>query len=67
MSGSGGGLVDRLIGVCVGLLVAAFALYCAVKLIESILPVLIVMVGAIAVAGLIVGGIVVIRTWRDRW
>lgn len=67
MSGGGAGWVDRLIGACVGLLVAAFALYCAVSLIESILPTLIVIIGVLAVIGLVIGAIVVFRTWRDRW
>ena len=66
MSG-GGGWIDRLIGACIGLLVAAVALYCAVRLIEAVLPALLVVVGVLGIIGLVVGGIVVFRTWRDRW
>ncbi|AGB22139.1 hypothetical protein Mycsm_01746 [Mycobacterium sp. JS623] len=60
--------IDRLIGWCWGILGGAIALYCAVKLLHAILPALIVVVGALAIVGLVVGvGIVVIRTLRNRW
>lgn len=59
--------MDRLIGWCFGILIAVIALYCAVSLIESILPTLIVIVGVLAVIGLVVGMVVVINTWRNRW
>jgi hypothetical protein len=67
VSGGGPGLIDRLIGACVGLLVASFALNCAVSLIESVLPTLIVIVGIVALVGMVIGAIVVFRTWRSRW
>jgi hypothetical protein len=60
--------VDRLVGWCFSILAATIALYCAVELIEAILPALIVVVGVLTILGLVVsGGIVVFRTWRDRW
>lgn len=65
--GGGGGLIDRLIGAAVGVLVAAFALYCAVRLIEVVLPTLLVVVGVLGLIGAVVGGIVVMRTWKERW
>ncbi|HKP39466.1 hypothetical protein [Mycobacterium sp.] len=60
--------MNRLIGWCFGLLAGAVALYCAIRLIESILPALIVVVGTLTLIALVIGaGIVVIRTWRNRW
>jgi hypothetical protein len=67
MSQDPGGWVDRMIGWCFSILFAVIALYCAVRLIESILPTLIVIVGVLAIVGLLIGVIVVIRTCRDRW
>jgi uncharacterized membrane protein len=63
-----GSWVSRLTGWCFSILVAAIALYCAVTLIESILPALIIVVGTLTLVALVVGFvIVVIRTWRNRW
>jgi hypothetical protein len=62
-----GGWLDRVVGGCFSVLIGAVALYCAVRLIESILPALIVVGGVLALIALIVGGFVVIRTLRDRW
>jgi hypothetical protein len=59
--------LDRLIGSCFGILLATITLYCAVALIKAILPTLIVIVGLLSIVGLLIGGIVVFRTWRDRW
>lgn len=67
MSDSPGGWVDRLMGWCFGILLGVIALYCAVRLIESILPTLIVIIGILALLGLAVGVVVVINTWRNRW
>lgn len=67
MSGRGGSWLDQLVGGCVGLLVAAGALYCAARLIESVLPTLMVTLGVLALIGLVIAGIVVFRTWRQRW
>ncbi|MCV7286727.1 hypothetical protein H7J87_15470 [Mycolicibacterium wolinskyi] len=66
MSG-GGGWLDRLVGGCVSLLIAAFALYCAASLLEAVLPTLMLVVGIAALVGLVIGAVVVFRTWRDRW
>jgi len=62
-----GSWVDRMIGWCFGILLGVIALYCAVSLIESILPTLMVIVGVLALIGLVVAVVVVINTWRNRW
>ena len=67
MSQDPGGWVDRMIGWCFGILFAVIALYCAVRLIESILPTLIVVIGILALIATVIGGIVVFSTWRNRW
>jgi uncharacterized membrane protein len=59
--------IDRLIGWCFGILAGVIALYCAVALIESMLPTLIIIIGALAIGALIFGAVVVIRTWCNRW
>jgi hypothetical protein len=59
--------VDRMIGWCFGIMLATIALYCAVALLEAMLPALIIIVGVLAIIGLIAGGIVVFRTWCSRW
>ncbi|WP_018599355.1 hypothetical protein [Mycobacterium sp. 155] len=67
MSANPGGWVDRLIGRCFGILAFAIALYCAVRLVESILPTLIVIIGILAFIAAAIGVLVVISTWRNRW
>ena len=68
MSGNGpSSWLDRLIGWCFGILAAAIALYCAVAVLESILPALFVAVGTLALIGLAVGAVIVFRTARNRW
>jgi hypothetical protein len=62
-----GGWVDRMIGWCFSILFGVIALYCAVRLIESILPTLIVVIGILALIAAVIGGIVVFSTWRNRW
>lgn len=60
--------MDRAIGWCFGVLLATIALFCAVKLIENILPALVVIVGTLTLIGLVVlVAIVVFRTLRNRW
>lgn len=59
--------IDRIIGWCFGILLGTIALYCAIALIESMLPTLIILIGALTIGALIVVGIVVIRTWCNRW
>ena len=48
-------------------MLVVIALYCAVKLIELILPTLIVIVGGLALIAIAIGLIVVINTYRNRW
>jgi hypothetical protein len=58
--------MDRVVGWCVGILVAAIALYCAVRLVESIWPALLAIVGV----GAIIAGIirlVVYYTSKKSW
>ena len=63
-----GSWVNRLTAWCFSILAGAVALYCAVKLIEAILPALIVTIGILTITGLLAGGgIVVFRTLRHRW
>jgi hypothetical protein len=68
VNGDPGQWINRLVGWCWGILGGAIALYCAVKLIDAILPALIVVVGVLTIVGLIVAtAIVVFRTMRNRW
>lgn len=67
MSQDPGSWVDRTIGWCFGILLGVIALYCAVSLIETILPALMVIIGVLVLIGLVVGVVVVINTWRNRW
>lgn len=55
---------DRAIGYCFGILLGVIALTCAVQLIASMLPALVVIIG---VAGLLFGAYVVISTYRNKW
>lgn len=61
--------MDRLAGICFGLLAAAVAIYVAVRLIESVAAALVVIVAVIG--GLVIGGAVARLLWRrqrsDRW
>jgi hypothetical protein len=61
------GWIDRIVGWCFGILAAAVALYCAVAVIDSILPALVIAVGTLALIGIVVGAVIVIRTARNRW
>jgi heme/copper-type cytochrome/quinol oxidase subunit 4 len=56
-----GSWVDRMIGWCFGILLGVIALYCTVRLIESILPTLIVIIGIVALIAAIIGLIVVFQ------
>lgn len=67
MSQEPGRWMDKLIGWCFGILLGVIALYCAVQLIQSILPTLIVIIGILALVGFVIGVFVVISTWRNRW
>jgi len=56
--------LERLVGACLGLLVAAVAVYVAVRLIESVWPVLVGLgVGMVGLAGLVT----VLRWRRQGW
>lgn len=52
--------IDKLVGVCVGLLVGSVALYAAVRLLEAIWSTLLIILGG----GLLVA--VLIAVWRAR-
>ena len=47
-------LLDRFIGGCFGLLLGAFALYMAARLIESVAWILLTIIGVVAGLGLVV-------------
>ncbi|MFI6169052.1 hypothetical protein ACIBCN_19900 [Nocardia sp. NPDC051052] len=65
MSSEGpGGMVDKFKGVCISILVAAIAVYCATKIITSIWPTLLLIGGIVGAVWL---GIVVFRTWKEHW
>lgn len=59
--------MDKIIGWCFGALLGVIALYCAVRLLESILPTLIVIIGIAALIAVALGVVVVISTWRNKW
>lgn len=63
---SPGGLLNRFVGWCFGILAATFALYCAVKLIEAIWPTLVVIVGTLTIFAAIIR-VVVYFTSRNSW
>ena len=62
-------MLNRLVGICFGVLAAVASIYVAVRLIESVAVTLIVIVAAIG--GLIIGGFVIRVLWRrhhmNRW
>lgn len=57
-------IFDRLIAICLGLLVGAAAVYIAVRLIEAVWTALLVILG---VACFIAIAIAALRNHRDRW
>lgn len=57
-------LLDRFVGGCFALLAAALALYFAVRLIESIWPVLLLIAVGVALA---VGLVAAVRWWHQQW
>ena len=67
MSQEPGKWMDKVIGWCFGALLSVIALYCAVQLLQSILPTLKVVIGILAIIALLFGVVVVINTWRNRW
>ncbi|MGV9680683.1 hypothetical protein ACWDSJ_35895 [Nocardia sp. NPDC003482] len=58
------GLPDKLMAICLTLLGASIALYCAMKVVQAILPFLVAVIG---IGALIWIGIVVYKTWRERF
>ena len=62
-------MLDRLVGICLALLVAAVAIYVAVRLIESIAAELVDIVAVIG--GLVIMGFIASLLWRrnriNRW
>lgn len=69
MSGNSdpGTWIERLVGWCVGLLFATILLSCTVHLLQSLLPVLEVIAGIAGLLALIVGVILLVRWWQQRW
>lgn len=59
--------MDKVTGWCFGILLGVIALYCAVRLLESILPTLIVIIGILALIAAVIGVFVVIKTMRNNW
>lgn len=59
-------MVDRVMGWCMKILLATIALYCAVKVLESIWPALAVIVGIAALCVVIVR-LVVYFTSLNSW
>lgn len=57
-------VLDRLIGICLGLLVAAAAIFVAVRLLESVAAALVVI--AAVIGGLAIAGFVANLLWRGR-
>lgn len=57
-------LVDQVVGACLGVLLGAVALYCAVQVLRAVLPFLIVGIG---IAALVAVSIAVVRWRRGRW
>jgi hypothetical protein len=56
-----------MVGWCFSILFAVIALYCAVRLIQSIQGTLIVIIGILALIAAVIGAVVVFSTWRNRW
>lgn len=55
---------DQIVGFGMGCLVAAVALYCAVSVIEAIWPILVIIIGVVA---LITAAIAIVRWRQNRW
>ena len=62
-------MLDRLVGICLALLMAAVAIYVAVRLIESIAAQLVDIVAV--VGGIVIVGFIASLLWRgnrmNRW
>lgn len=53
-------MFDRLVGACMAVLLASVAIYCATQVIQSIWPVLVIIIALAWIA------IIVIRIWLTR-
>ena len=58
------GLMDGLVGLCFGLLLAAIAVHVAVRLIEAVWPVLLLI---LAVGALLAGAVALLRRQDRDW
>lgn len=67
MSQDPGRWVDRVVGWCFCILLGVIALYCAVWLLESMLPTLMLAIGVLTLIGLPIGAFVVFSTMRNKW
>ena len=56
--------IDQLIGACISVMVGAIALYCAMQVIASVLPVLIAVIGSVAIVAALIAAF---RWYRQRW
>ncbi|MDV6291483.1 hypothetical protein [Rhodococcus aetherivorans] len=56
--------IDQLVGACVGLLVGAIALYCAVQVLWALLPFVVTALGVLALG---IGIVAAVRWYRGRW
>ncbi|AKE89619.1 hypothetical protein [Rhodococcus aetherivorans] len=56
--------IDQLVGACVGLLVGAIALYCAVEVLRALLPFVVASLGVLALG---IGIVAAVRWYRGRW
>jgi hypothetical protein len=64
MAGNAGSPIDKLLGVCMSILIGAAAVFIAVKLIEAVWTALLVILGVAAFAAI---AWVLLRTRRDSW
>lgn len=56
--------IDQLVGACVGLLVGAIALYCAVQVLRALLPFVVTALGVLTLG---IGIVAAARWYRGRW
>lgn len=63
----GTGLVEKFRRACVSILIGAIAIYCAVAVVESIWPTLVIILGIVGIIGLVVGGVAVYRKIPGHW
>ncbi|TLG09455.1 hypothetical protein FEK35_15120 [Nocardia cyriacigeorgica] len=61
------GLADAFKRACVAILVGTVALYCAVALLQSIWPTLLLIGGILTLVGIPAAGLVIYRRHRGGW